>query len=96
MANDMDFTITVEEKGCFFTLSCDSKLTPYNVFYKLDEEFEFTVSGKDEPIKSIETACGDTYTMMQKNSKVALKMVTKVSKNFMFNFRSKMMYQRSC
>jgi hypothetical protein len=101
-ANETEATMKVEENEELFHVSSNSKYMPFNIIYKLDEEFDFTIPGLDEPLKAIETCCGNTYTMVQKSSKMTLKMVTKVSPSFMItdyfvvgsSVRAKVVYQR--
>jgi hypothetical protein len=102
MANDYDFTTTIKEKSGSFQIVNNSKFTPYNMIIRLDEEFEFSMPGQDEPFKCIETAVGETYTMIQKNSKSTIKIVTKITNSFMItdlhilgtDVRVKSMYTR--
>ena len=45
-ANDYDQKITVKTKaGSYWSVSSDSKVFPWNITYKLGEEFEWDMSG---------------------------------------------------
>jgi hypothetical protein len=83
LSNDCDYTLRVNETGGCIQVHCNSKHTPYNLIYKLNEEFEFCMPGLKDPFKCIETACGNWYTMVQKNSKMTVKICTKVTNCFM-------------
>jgi hypothetical protein len=83
MAKDCDYTITIKEKGDTIIVNSDNKYTPFNLVYKLNEEFEFPVPGVKEPFKCIETVVGNTYSMVQKNSKMTVMMSTKITNSFM-------------
>ncbi len=104
VANDYDHRITVKEKGGYLHVCNDSKYMGNSIIYRLNEEFEFTLPGMDEPIKAIETACGDTYTMVQKCSKFVVKSCAKITTNYMVidswlcgkGLRSKAIYMRCC
>jgi len=92
-ANDYDQKITVKTKaGGYWTVSSDSKVFPWNVTYKLGEEFEWDMSsvpgmpeGMDLKLKCMETCVGkDKYVMVSKHPDgKATKSVTEVTPNFM-------------
>jgi len=92
-ANDYDQNITVHTKaGGYWTVCSDSKVFPYNITYKLDEEFEWDMSGvpgmpegMDLKVKCRETCVGkDKYVMVGKHPEGKVtKSVTEVTQNFM-------------
>merc|ERR1712038_2054792 len=78
--------------GGYWTVSSDSKVVPYNITYKLGEEFEWDMSGvpgmpegMDLRLKCRETCVAkDKYVMVAKHPDgKATKSVTEVTPNFM-------------
>ena len=91
-ANDYDQKITVKTKaGGYWTVSSDSKVFPWNVTYKLGEEFEWDMSsvpgmpeGMDLKLKCMETRVGkDKYVMIRKIASITVRSVTTCTPNFM-------------
>merc|ERR1712018_270870 len=91
-ANDYDQKVCVKTKpGGYWHVSSDSKVFPYNITYKLGEEFEWDMShipgmpeGMDLKMKCMETCVGkDSYIMICKYATGTVKSVTKCTPNFM-------------
>ena len=91
------------EKGGYFHVVNDSSYNPFNLVYKLGEEFEVPMP-TGESTKCVETGCGNVFTMLQKTAKGTVKMVTTVTSNFMLqdifvlgtNTRAKIIFQKCC
>ena len=90
--NDYDQKVCVKtQPGGYWNVTCDSKVFPFNITYKLGEEFEWDMSGipgipegVEVKYKCIETCVGkDTYVMITKNPAFTVKSVTKCTPNFM-------------
>ena len=68
MAADFETKTCIKSKpGGYYQMKNDNKRMPYNVIFKMNEEFDMNLPGTGKPIKCIMAASGrDTYVMVQR------------------------------